>query len=109
MEQSLKDKWIKALRSGDYEQIEGYLHTPNGYCCLGVLTEVDLGSDCWNPLGEYDGGKSYSYGECESFEELHSTHQYEMGMTTYVMSILIEMNDSGSSFNDIADWIEENL
>lgn len=29
-------KWVAALRSGEYKQSVGYLHTDRGYCCLGV-------------------------------------------------------------------------
>jgi hypothetical protein len=37
----LKAKWVKALRSGDYEQGHGCLRdSAGGYCCLGVLAEV---------------------------------------------------------------------
>lgn len=35
----VKKKWIKALRSGEYEQTQEYLATEEGYCCLGVLVE----------------------------------------------------------------------
>jgi len=29
-------RWLEALRSGEYRQVRGYLHTANGFCCLGV-------------------------------------------------------------------------
>lgn len=32
------NKWLKALRSGDYKQGNGHLKTAdNKFCCLGVL------------------------------------------------------------------------
>jgi hypothetical protein len=34
------DKWIAALRSGQYNQGRGKLKSSNGYCCLGVLCDV---------------------------------------------------------------------
>jgi hypothetical protein len=39
MPQESKDKWVAALRSGDYKQGVGclYTKTDNAYCCLGVL------------------------------------------------------------------------
>lgn len=45
MEQALKDRWVTALRSGDYEQTNGYLRREDGegkigYCCLGVLKDI---------------------------------------------------------------------
>lgn len=38
----IKSKWLKALRSGKYEQGADMLHNPynNTYCCLGVLCSV---------------------------------------------------------------------
>jgi len=41
MKKSLADKWVKALRSGKYEQGTRQLKTKDGrLCCLGV-TELD--------------------------------------------------------------------
>lgn len=40
MNTELKQKWVNALRSGDYIQDNGQLKTKKGHCCLGVLAEV---------------------------------------------------------------------
>lgn len=41
MNQRIKTKWIKALRSGKYKQGFNDLKTEDGkYCCLGVLTDL---------------------------------------------------------------------
>lgn len=41
MNPEVKGKWLTALRSGDYEQIDGQLNKGNeGFCCLGVLCEI---------------------------------------------------------------------
>jgi hypothetical protein len=69
MKQEIKDKWVAALRSGEYSQTSSYLHDGKGFCCLGVLTDIytkengldwDRGNDC---KGEY-------YSVCSSFLEL---------------------------------------
>lgn len=36
----LIDKWLTALRSGEYEQGYGQLYEEEKYCCLGVLCEL---------------------------------------------------------------------
>lgn len=36
----IQTKWLEALESGNYKQSEGFLKSPKGYCCLGVLCEV---------------------------------------------------------------------
>jgi len=40
MNPEVKQKWIDALRSGDYEQGSEKLRGVNGYCCLGVLCDI---------------------------------------------------------------------
>lgn len=46
MVKSIRDKWIKALKSGKYKQGKERLYIPKtkhnkrAYCCLGVLCEV---------------------------------------------------------------------
>ena len=44
LQKSVVDAWVRALRSGNYQQTEGRLRRQAGkdysYCCLGVLTEV---------------------------------------------------------------------
>lgn len=41
MKQIVKEKWVKALRSGKYTKGKGALKTKkNTYCCLGVLTDL---------------------------------------------------------------------
>lgn len=36
------DAWLKALRSGDYQQAKGMLRSMDGrFCCLGVATEIN--------------------------------------------------------------------
>ena len=44
MEQKLpkefKEKWLSALRSGEYTQAREALWVGNGYCCLGVACKV---------------------------------------------------------------------
>lgn len=36
----VKDKWLNALRSGDYKQEQGKLRSDEGFCCLGVLCDL---------------------------------------------------------------------
>jgi hypothetical protein len=59
MNPDVKQKWIAALRSGDYKQTREQLRRRNSYCCLGVLTDLYdknkvESKDCWC-------GNSYSY------------------------------------------------
>lgn len=41
MNKRVKTKWVKALRSGKYEQGKGALNSGDGkWCCLGILTDL---------------------------------------------------------------------
>lgn len=40
MPKELLDKWLAALRSGEYEQCIGSMSFGTAYCCLGVLAHV---------------------------------------------------------------------
>jgi hypothetical protein len=40
MNQSVKEQWIQALTSGEYQQTTNYLQREGKYCCLGVLCEL---------------------------------------------------------------------
>lgn len=40
MNTEIKQKWVNALRSGEYEQGSEKLYSGRGYCCLGVLCDL---------------------------------------------------------------------
>lgn len=40
MNPEIKERWVAALRSGDYKQSAGHLHRNNSFCCLGVLCDL---------------------------------------------------------------------
>jgi hypothetical protein len=57
----VQKKWVDALRSGKFEQGQGFLHKSDGkMCCLGVACEV-MGLERLNPLDSTALG--YSYGD----------------------------------------------
>lgn len=99
MDKELKTKWIEALRSGKYYQGKGRLKDSfDRYCCLGVLCDVSniqinkSGLDCivddvacgYRPIKKI-------LGEVKVIN-------------------LYKMNDlENMTFDEIADYIEENL
>lgn len=40
MNQEIKKRWVEALRDGTYKQGREVLKSYDGYCCLGVLTDL---------------------------------------------------------------------
>ena len=98
MEAQLRNKWLKALRSGEYEQCEGQLHIQDdGYCCLGVLARCA-------GYASYDIENHWI--DIADLKDKELSHQ----LTKEDESHLIHMNDGGDDdFPAIADWIEDNV
>lgn len=84
------DKWVAALRSGEYKQGRGQLYVPkeNSYCCLGVLGCVVHGLKPTTLGGRF----------------------YLGALPHDVENTIAEMNDEQEmNFSEIADWIDANL
>lgn len=112
MDQTIKSKWVTALRSGDYNQGYHVLRQGNRYCCLGVL--CDLHSKA-HPGNRYtwrqpsDCAPNYFYDDHE-YEHLPGKVQYWAGIDCYGEVItLAQLNDEGHTFAQIAQHIEEQL
>lgn len=103
MDPEWKAKWLEALRSGRYEQGQGYLkNKKNKFCCLGVLCDL-VDPTKW----------AYTY-SAMSYEESRTWLPYSIKDMTRLVQMLVEdqlasMNDQGISFKEIANYIEENL
>lgn len=113
MDTKLKKKWIKALRSGKYQQTSGSLYDGEGYCCLGRLCVV-LGKKFVLPLEE-PCPRSFRV-EGQLFNTvLPPNIAEEAGMLSFsgeyisngIRCQLSVDNDAGTSFAKIADIIEE--
>jgi hypothetical protein len=112
----IKEKWVKALRSGEYKQGKGILRAGEAsFCCLGVLCD----------LYGRDTGEEWKGGGCEDDD----CEEYAMSGATALLPVdvqdwaglgdedplvkehtLSEWNDSqGRDFAAIADLIEEAL
>jgi len=121
MNKKIKTKWLKALRSGKYEQGKEYLRQQQvdedgnqlgkeSFCCLGVLCDV-IKKDLQNKLDdslEWDHNYDQSAFD-ESETELSERLLSFVGLKPETQSKLIEMNDNGTSFKKIAGYISKNL
>lgn len=110
MDPELKALWLADLRSGAFSQGYRRLLDGEGYCCLGVLAQrlgyqrrallenSDLEQLGCEVLGPW--GKQLSDGRFSSVDP---------DTWTTVQRMLAGMNDSGKTFLEISDWIEESL
>ena len=123
MNKKVKKLWLKALRSGEYEQGREYLVTTSNtydkFCCLGVLCDIyarthksskGFTEGPWDRKTLNFEDASFIKGTC-----MNSTIQEnsKVGIWSDIgpyCDELTYMNDEDKkSFLEIADWIEENL
>lgn len=116
MDAKAKTLWLKALRSGKYEQGKYFLKSDGQYCCLGVLCEVALKNGV--KLAKADDGHEAAYGIEKAKEVLPTEvcHWAKISENPEVEIKGIEdanlacLNDhEGYNFLQIADVIEEQL
>lgn len=107
MKADLKQSWLVALRSGRYEQGRSYLRSEDRFCCLGVLCDL-VNPEAWQPSITY-GSKIHDWVTNGS---LHSSFPGralldDIGLDCDLACKLASWNDTGSSFEEIANKIEQ--
>lgn len=111
MKKEVKDKWVEALRSGEYTQGLQMLHDAdsNAYCCLGVLCHIHslISEIKWYKDTYYMGENLILPEKVKYWADLHSLDPLvEYAGGSYALSTL---NDRRVTFEQIADLIEEQL
>lgn len=133
MNPEVKQKWIDALRSGKYEQGSEKLRSVTGYCCLGVLCDLyaqehdtqwefrgyDELSDESNPHPMdywYFGDKSeflpepvMDWAGLKTFNPVMRVEVDEECTSSHHDAYITNLNDSGYTFNDLSNMIEDQL
>lgn len=113
MPKEMAEKWLAALRSGEYKQARHVMEERDwecnviGYCCLGVLQEVVSGEI------EIEGDEEIpAFAWCEANKVEFYNDDYVRGCIPYcdqVKGSFTSINDKGVCFNIIADLIETEL
>lgn len=127
MNPEIKEKWIAALRSGDYKQGKSYLAKKGvdgviRYCCLGVLCEIAVKEGIAQRF--HENSSFIAYGISERYQdETYLTkeiaawagiryngqlHEGDVEKSTPTNNLAVA-NDAELSFEHIAKMIEENL
>lgn len=129
MKKSDVKKWVKALRSGEYEQDKGHLCLEDEiggdsfYCCLGVACDVlveghwqkDQYSNLWSigPFEEFplppNNNTHVDWGGAETTSFPSLSILEKIGLDVAYAQELAELNDNGWSFKRIANKIEGDL
>lgn len=115
----VKEQWVNALKSGEYEQGNNHLCYSNKYCCLGVLCEItnepkevnfnvviyNNSTNLYSSLNKYFKILSYS----GSFNGFKVSYADASSRIIYCNN-LTQINDGTSAtFSEIADLINEIL
>jgi hypothetical protein len=116
MKPEIKEKWLEALRSGEYHQSKNGLYDGVGYCCLGVLCDIHSKETNiqWNPDPNVNGFYRYM-GDCATLptalvEWAGLPDDNPDVVVDDSSTSLSELNDSYDyTFTAIADLIEEQL
>lgn len=92
------EKWLGALRSGDYTQTKSKLKDDCGYCCLGVACTI-------NGIPDH-----VMYGSAyPKIDWLPQVMNVEPIDEKELFLMVANKNDCNWSFPEIADWIEANV
>lgn len=111
MKPEIKDKWVAALRSGEYKQTSAALQTKEGFCCLGVLCDLHSKTTgiAWEVGGQFPKDMAYLGA---SYFLPHAVVVWadvaHEGRLPSGLSLAV-FNDEGVPFSTIADIIEEEL
>jgi len=126
-----RKKWLNALESGEYRQTRYQLHTPEGFCCLGVAcdrfnkplklkvlksptrTEYNHQSALLPvPVADYLGLHSTSGAFQKDGRRVNLSIKVRRGAEkgqVIMVSSLTELNDEASySFKEIAKFVRKN-
>src|SRR5262249_12501553 len=104
----LKRTWIAALRSGDYQQGHGILRERSlrgrtRFCAMGVLFDLVSRARWWDRLTRRAGRTDMVLGYVP-MEVLA-----EIGISNAQQALITSLNDSGKTFEQIADVIEQDF
>lgn len=115
MNQEIKQKWVTALRSGNYKQTKTMLHAASGYCCLGVLCDIidpskwvekDGDTMAWYSYEGWVGLLPQSIQEAANIPS-NGVLKEEVSFNGKTHYNLVSLNDAGMDFLGIADVIEK--
>jgi hypothetical protein len=115
MKQEIKQRWIEALRSGEYKQGQGCLHNhnENTFCCLGVLCDLHAKETNTNWVDDPEEGYTSDYLDNDASlpDKVLEWSGLERPnpLITRTLSIAIYNDQKGYSFDQLADLIEKHL
>lgn len=118
LDPEFKAKFLAELRSGKHKQAKKTMYDPasDSLCCLGVACIVVgmekselIGVDILCQQETHAGDNSNKWAASEKARHLGYPSILITSPDNDIAVTLAELNDSGSTFSEIADYIEQNL
>jgi hypothetical protein len=119
MKTEIKTKWVESLRSGNYTQGKNKLFDGKNHCCLGVLCDL-YSKEKWDyRYSEFEGKDLWYFNdqsemlpdEVMRWAGLYSTNpnvNFENPESSETQRCSIaELNDSGYTFEELSNYIEQ--
>jgi len=120
----VKQKWVDALRSGEYEQAQSKLFDGSNYCCLGVLCDLyskEHDDDWEHRFSQFSNHDLWYYdNQAEVLPEVvmdwaglkvnnPKVNVIDPESEDTVVENIAGLNDSGYNFKELSNYIEEQL
>lgn len=105
MKANIKERWLAALRSGDYKQGTDRLRIENTFCCLGVLCDLYAQETKTDWIVDEIGNYEFLEGWGALPLDVQDWAQLPQIMGRYISSL----NDEGKRFEELADLIEQEI
>ena len=110
LDPSVKEKWVKALRSGEFKQGTGNLFYDKAYCCLGVVCKLSgISDDSLHYKGMPASLDIKLRNKLPNFFRQNPEDEHGNRIDNNIINKLAGFNDEGKSFNWIAGYIERYL
>jgi hypothetical protein len=114
--QELKDKWVTALRSGEYQKSEGQLREKQEdgtycYCAMGVLCDV-FDPNGWSAM-KY--GMASGIDHHNNEDDVAYGNEWKVPFNPWTIMQMSDGTDGDplksepATFEEIADYVEKNI
>lgn len=108
MRNAVRQRWLKALRSGEYKQGGRFLCLEDGsMCCLGVLYDIEF-DGYWELVEETEYRRGH-YTIDGTRSGLSDDFADSVGLDIFEHEYMMRWADNDRSFNNAIDYIENYL
>lgn len=94
----VKQRWLKALREGGFEQAPGYLELDEKFCCLGVLCTIAHADEVVSRTVENQECGTVAYYATEGWPASSQVLPYRLSDWMFVDGMAREFDDNGSIY-----------